>query len=791
MAMDFFNAQQYHKKISFIFYGLFCLMVLLHIFLMLIVCLVATKTLTGNVDLSYWFFGIVLLFLYIAFGVFVQQQKVATGGRAVAEKMAAVRLLVAQGGEAVYRPNFIRTPTISELPSGYARVYEFAEQMSIASGVALPLLYVLPNEMGVNAFVAGFDRQDTVLVLTQGAVDTLDNDSLYGLIGHEFGHILHGDARLNLRIYVMMSGLSWLYECAEWLSDGLLGDYKKPPSRQPQVLHSHTDWVRYWQGQNASYRREYTAGHNADPQGEAAALLFVLPLTVLLVALRLFGVIGMASHEWIVAQFNRQREFLADATSIQLTRSLGVVKLLQQINKGTPTAIGVPYSTHMGHFFFASTATDTLFDTHPSISERLLALGSHRYQDFGRAVTEHLDKDKLQKAHDSTRLHTPIVPLSQQINYDSVEFDSVPDKVVDGRLLVDKAWYDWGTADEDSVFDNARFESACRYRTDSNVYDKDQTVAVYADLKTADIAWQISRHERRFVGTIALVHTLLAVKNGLSIQNGGEMVTLGAIYGIDTKEPIFPHSLDKKLLQACIKTDDRMYGMLIVRAIRAMGFHLNNANIPLTASEIKLKANYQAKIRTLIEGDVSDFAKNHKLDYKRLLSKADKLFTAGVLAAVMLALDEQQMMDTKADFTGGVLQNDGCHLTKEQQLVLCLLLLVVGTQDNSLLINKIEKIRQALLRFCRLMDTALVQVIEQVNDEALAAMLHRTHLVSVGDWAGGFVLLSGQKRAFRQRVFEVLHTAFLYDGQLTQKEYDCLCLIAQLFGCKFDKIVVQ
>lgn len=68
-AQDFFTAQRQHKKISFLFYGLFLFIVVLHAVLLLIVCVILTVSMTGSVNLSYWLAAVFGLFLYIAFGV--------------------------------------------------------------------------------------------------------------------------------------------------------------------------------------------------------------------------------------------------------------------------------------------------------------------------------------------------------------------------------------------------------------------------------------------------------------------------------------------------------------------------------------------------------------------------------------------------------------------------------------------------------------------------------------------------------------------------------------------------
>lgn len=71
-----------------------------------------------------------------------------------------------------------------------------------------PTLYVLPDEIGVNALTAGFHPQDIVIVLTWGALQNLDELELYGLLSHEFNQILSGETDENTRLKIVYSSLT-------------------------------------------------------------------------------------------------------------------------------------------------------------------------------------------------------------------------------------------------------------------------------------------------------------------------------------------------------------------------------------------------------------------------------------------------------------------------------------------------------------------------------------------------------------------------------------------------------
>ena len=140
VSYDFFRAQRYHLKLSYLFYGLFVGAVALHAAVLFVLCWLLTLAFGYSDVLAYWLSSLALLALYLALGVVFGRKRVAQGGESVARQLRALRLFVSP---AVETPSFgtqvLRVASSAELPSCYARFYEFAEQMSIASGLPLPL----------------------------------------------------------------------------------------------------------------------------------------------------------------------------------------------------------------------------------------------------------------------------------------------------------------------------------------------------------------------------------------------------------------------------------------------------------------------------------------------------------------------------------------------------------------------------------------------------------------------------------------------------------------------------
>lgn len=85
---------------------------------------------------------------------------------------------------------------------------QITQQLADTFLIEPPAVYVLPDEVGVNTLTAGFSPRDTAIILTWGAVQTLDKVELYGLISHEFNKILSGETAENTRLKILYSSLT-------------------------------------------------------------------------------------------------------------------------------------------------------------------------------------------------------------------------------------------------------------------------------------------------------------------------------------------------------------------------------------------------------------------------------------------------------------------------------------------------------------------------------------------------------------------------------------------------------
>ena len=217
------------------------------------------------------------------------------------------------------------------------RLRNVVEEMSIASGISVPDIYVLEAEEGINAFAAGYSPDDAAIAVTRGALEKLNRDELQGVIAHEFSHILNGDMRINIRMMGVLFGIMVL---------SLVGR---------MVLRSS------FYGRGWSSRRS---------RGLPPVLIVGATLAIL-------GWIGVLLARLIKAAVSRQREMLADASAVQFTRQTeGLANALKKIG-GFPTRsyITAVDPEEVSHMLFArGLRRSSLFATHPPLVERIRAL---------------------------------------------------------------------------------------------------------------------------------------------------------------------------------------------------------------------------------------------------------------------------------------------------------------------------------------------------------------------------------------------------------------------------------
>jgi Zn-dependent protease with chaperone function len=281
-------------------------------------------------DLDLFGFTTFITLLVIAGGCAWKRMDLAGGGPAVAESL----------GGRVVDPN--------STDPDERKLLNVVEEMSIASGVPMPQVYLLEDEDGLNAFAAGHTTGDAVITVTAGSMKKLSRDELQGVVGHEFSHILNGDMRLNVRLISLLFGIF----CIATIGRILL---------------------------------QMRSGSSRDRNP--------LPLVGLL--LLIIGSVGYFFGRLIQSAVSRQREFLADASSVQFTRNpAGLSGALQKVG-GYTSLVYSPHASDAAHLFFSDVNGIAFFNamaTHPPLDQRIRAIDTNWNGQFQRVADAERDK---------------------------------------------------------------------------------------------------------------------------------------------------------------------------------------------------------------------------------------------------------------------------------------------------------------------------------------------------------------------------------------------------------------
>ena len=248
---------------------------------------------------------------------------------------------LAGGGSRVAKMVGARSIDPDTRDSHERKLRNIVEEMAIASGVSVPELYIMDNETGINAFVAGYTPGSAVMVVTHGAITQLTRDELQGVVGNEFSHIFNGDMRLNVRLIALLAGI---------LMIGQIGGF---------LLRS------------SFYSGGRTTARNRDSRAQMA-------LGLLGVALFVIGYVGVFFGRLIQAAVSRQRETLADASSVQFTRNPdGIGGALFKIGLRSSYLDTTGHANDMNHMCFGEAARmkfSSLLASHPPIEQRINAI---------------------------------------------------------------------------------------------------------------------------------------------------------------------------------------------------------------------------------------------------------------------------------------------------------------------------------------------------------------------------------------------------------------------------------
>ena len=212
------------------------------------------------------------------------------------------------------------------------QLWHIVQDMAMVGQVPMPRVFII-NDPSPNAFATGRDPDHSAVAVTQGLLDMMNREELEGVLGHEISHIRNYDIRLSTIAVVLVGVISFLSGVASrviWFGGG-----DRDNDRDSNVIEMIFKVV---------------------------AIVFVL-------------ILGPLSASLAQMALSRNREYLADASSVELTRNPhGLISALQKIEGSQPmkqadrSSSGLYIENPFRH------RGGSLFDTHPPTADRIARL---------------------------------------------------------------------------------------------------------------------------------------------------------------------------------------------------------------------------------------------------------------------------------------------------------------------------------------------------------------------------------------------------------------------------------
>ena len=211
------------------------------------------------------------------------------------------------------------------------RLWRIVENIAISQGMPMPKVYVIPDP-APNAFATGRDPDHAIVAATSGLLEIMDDKELQGVMAHEMAHVKNYDIRVSTIVFGLVSAI------------GLLADF--------------------------AIRMAFYSNFNRDSRDGNAAAIQLAFWAVGIVAAIIAWLIGPL----VSAAVSRQREYLADATSVDMTRyPEGLASALDKLGQyGRPMRRP---SKSMAHMYISDPVkpgfVERMFSTHPPIGARI------------------------------------------------------------------------------------------------------------------------------------------------------------------------------------------------------------------------------------------------------------------------------------------------------------------------------------------------------------------------------------------------------------------------------------
>ena len=217
-------------------------------------------------------------------------------------------------------------------------IYELVEELCLAGGLPMPKLYITPDP-APNAFATGRDPEHASLAITQGLLNIMDKKEVQGVIGHELSHIRNYDTRITVLASALTSLITMTGVGIVFFGWGVL---------------------------------------TSETKGIFGFFLKILALIVIAVG-GIISIIGIPLAKLLFLLVSRQREYLADIGSVDLTREpsglISALSKLEELEEGADAPEISSQDLTLQHLYFnfpnAHNWLNRLFSDHPPLDKRI------------------------------------------------------------------------------------------------------------------------------------------------------------------------------------------------------------------------------------------------------------------------------------------------------------------------------------------------------------------------------------------------------------------------------------
>lgn len=217
-------------------------------------------------------------------------------------------------------------------------IYELVEELCLAGGLPMPKLYITPDP-APNAFATGRDPEHASLAITQGLLNIMNKKEVQGVIGHELSHIKNYDTRITVLASALTSLITMTGVGIVFFGWGVL---------------------------------------TSETKGIFGFFIKILALIVIAVG-GIISIIGIPLAKLLFLLVSRQREYLADSGSVDLTREpsglISALSKLEELEEGAATPEISSQDLALQHLYFNFPNThnwlNRLFSDHPPLDKRI------------------------------------------------------------------------------------------------------------------------------------------------------------------------------------------------------------------------------------------------------------------------------------------------------------------------------------------------------------------------------------------------------------------------------------